>query len=372
MTSMLDPEVKPSPAREIAHKGKGCLAVIVALAVLLGGGYFFYDKASTFLTTFGEIPDYTGAGRSKITITIPDGASLDDIGSLLTDKGVIKSTKAWDKAVRQEELATSIQAGQYLMKTEMPAADALTLLINPGESRVRLQFTIREGLRLSVQVNDLVKGTKIKKSEFTDALAEPKKLGLPAYAKNRPEGFLYPETYELTADDTAATVLKRMVAQYTTVTQQLDFEEKAKQLDKSPYEALIIASIIEREVSNPQYRARVSQVLYNRLAKKQKLELDSTLIYGINSTRTTTSAADRKSTSKYNTYKYEGLPPGPIAAPGEDALEAAVDPEPGKWMYFVTVNFDTGETKFANTYAEHLKNVAQFRAWCAANTGKCT
>ena len=374
MSSMLDPEVPPSPARELAHKGKGCLAVVVALAVILTGTYLVYDRATTFLATFGEVPDFTGAGRARITITIPDGASLDDIGAVLVDKGVIKSTRAWDQAVRNEELATSVQAGRYLMKTQMPARDALNLLINPGESRVRLQFTVREGLRMSEQVKELVKGTKIKKSEFTKVLDEPKKLGLPGYAKNRPEGFLYPETYELTAEDTARSVLERMVSQYESVTGQMDFEAKAKKLDVSPYEALIVASIIEREVRNPAYRGKVARVLYNRLDKGQKLELDSTLIYGIKSDRTTTTAADRKSKSKYNTYKYEGLTPGPISAPGEDALEAAVNPEAGKWLFFVTVNFDTGETKFANTFAEHQKNVAQFQAWCQArgNAGKCT
>jgi len=374
VTSMLDPEVTPSPAREIAHKGKGCLAVIVALSVLLFGGYYVYDKTNSFLSTLGEVPDFTGAGKAPITITIPDGASLDDIGALLTDKGVIKSTRAWDQAVRQEELATSVQAGRYLMKTQMPATDALTLLINPGESRIRLQFTIREGLRMSQQINDLVKGTKIKKSEFDKVLDDPKKLGLPKYAKNRPEGFLYPETYELTAEATARSVLTRMVEQYESVTSAMNFEGKAKALDKTPLEVLTVASIIEREVSNPRYRGKVARVLYNRLAKDQKLELDSTVIYAINSNRTTTTPADRKTKSKYNTYRYEGLPPGPISAPGEDALEAASNPEAGKWLYFVTINFDTGETRFANTYPEHLKNVALFQRWCQAkgNAGKCT
>jgi len=158
------------------------------------------------------------------------------------------------------------------------------------------------------------------------------------------------------------------------VTSALRLEEKAKALDKTPYEVLTVASIIEREVSNPRYRGKVARVLYNRLAEDQKLELDSTVIYAINSNRTTTTAADRKTKSKYNTYRYEGLPPGPISAPGEEALEAAANPEAGKWLYFVTVNFDNGDTRFANTYEEHLKNVKLFQSWCQAkgNAGKCS
>jgi UPF0755 protein len=374
MSSMLDPEVEPSAARELAHKGKGCLAVIVALSVLLFGGYFVYDKANGYLSTLGETPDFTGAGKANITITVPEGATVDDIGALLVDRGVIKSTKAWDKAVRQEDLATSVQAGRYLMKTQMPATDALRLLINPGESRIRLQFTIREGLRLTDQIDDLVKGTKIRKSDYLDALDEPKELGLPAYAKNKPEGFFFPETYELTDDDTAETVLQRMVAQYKSVTNGMNLEAKAAAQNRSPYQVLIVASIIEREVRNPAYSTKVARVIYNRLDQGKRLELDSTLIYGIKSTRTTTTTADRKSKSKYNTYRRKGLPPGPISAPGRRALEAALSPAAGNWLYFTTVNFDTGATRFATTFAEHERYVAQFQAWCniPANARKCT
>ena len=132
-------------------------------------------------------------------MTVPEGATLDQIGDVLVETDVVKSAEAWDEAVASEERSTSIQAGRYLMQTEMPAIDALALLINPGESRVRAQFTMQEGLRLSAQVDVLVKGTKIKKSAYETALDKPKKLGLPAYAKNRPEGFLFPDTYELTA-----------------------------------------------------------------------------------------------------------------------------------------------------------------------------
>ena len=108
---------------------------------------------------------------------------------------MVKSTKAWDQAVRSEERATSVQAGSYLMKTQMAAIDALRLLINPGGSRVRSQFTVPEGLRLTAQVDVLAKGTKIKKTAYQAALKKPKNLGLPKYAKNRPEGFLFPDTY---------------------------------------------------------------------------------------------------------------------------------------------------------------------------------
>ena len=369
---MLDPETKPSPAKEIAQRGKGCLAVIIALTVLIGGGYFVYDRAGTFLANFGEVADYAGAGKEAVTVKIPEGSSLNDVGDILLDKDVVKSTKAWDQAVRGEQRSTSLQAGTYVMRTQLPAREALRILLNPSESRVRAQFTILEGLRLTAQVDALVKGTKIKKSAFQDALKKPQSLGLPKYAQNKPEGFLFPETYELTAKGTATSVLKQMVSQYNSVAKDVNLEAEARKLRYSPYQVLIVASIIEREVNNPEYRAKVAQVLYNRLDKGMVLGLDSTVIYAENLKTTTTTAKDRESDSPYNTYKRKGLPPGPISSPGKAALQAAANPEAGKWLYFVTVNFDTGETKFAETDKEHEQNVKEFQAWCRANKGRCT
>ena len=371
MSSMLDPEVKPSPAREIMHRGKGCLAVIVAAAVLAFGGYFVWDKANTFVSTFGEVPDYPGPGNAKVIINVPAGASLDEIGGILVDADVVKSNKAWAQALRSEDRAQTVQAGSYLMKTQMKAVDALRLLINPGSSRIRSKFTVPEGLRLSAQVDVLVKGTKIKKANFDAALKRPKTLGLPKYAKNRPEGFLFPDTYELTAESNATSTMQQMVTQYKSVTREIGFEASAKRMKKPPYQVLIVASIIEKEVNREEYRAKVARVIYNRLAKNMKLEMDSTVTYAENLEGTTTSDKARKSKSPYNTYRYKGLPPGPISAPGKAALQAATQPEKGKWLYFVTVNLDTSETKFANTKAEHDQLVAEFQAWCQANQGKC-
>jgi len=368
---MLDPEVQPSQAQEIARTAKGCLAGFVAAAGLSLGGYLVWDKASTFLSSFGEVPDYPGPGNEKVLVDVPEGASLDVIGGVLVEKDVVKSTKAWDRAIRSEERATSVQAGRYLMKTQMQAIDALRLLINPGSSKIRLQFTIPEGLRLTSQVNALVKGTKIKKSAYEKALDKPKALKLPKYAKKKPEGFLFPDTYELTADSTATSTLKQMVTQYKSVTREIEFEADANKLKRSPYEVLIVASIIEREVNREEYRAKVARVLYNRLDKDMKLGLDSTVIYAEKLKTNTTSKQDRKSKSKYNTYRYKGLPPGPISAPGKSALEAAANPDKGKWLYFVTVNFDTGETKFADNQADFEKIRQEFQAWCQSHPGRC-
>ena len=371
MTSMLDPDLKPSPAREFVHKGKGCLAVLIAVAVLVFGGYFVYDRASGFLASWGEIPDYPGPGKGQVTVTVPEGATVSQIGGILVDNKVIQSTAAWDRAVKTEERSTSIQPGKYLMQTELPAIDALTLLINPGESRIRSQFTVPEGLRLTAQVDALVKTTKIKKAAYEKALAKPKKLGLPSYAKNNPEGFLFPDTYELTEQASATSVLKQMTARFDDVAKETKLVAQAKKLKRSPRDLVIVASILEAEVRGEGDRAKAARVIYNRLDKGEPLGLDSTVIYAENLKTNTTTPKDRASNSPYNTYKVKGLPPGPINAPGKAALQSAANPASGDWMYWVTVNYDTGETKFAKTLAEHNKYVKEFQAWCQAKPGRC-
>ena len=120
------------------------------------------------------------------------------------------------------------------MKRQMRAIDALRLLINPGSSRVQSKFTVPEGLRLSAQVDVLAKGTKIKKSNFQTALKRPQNLGLPKYAKNRPEGFLFPDTYDLTAESTATSTMQQMVSQYKSVAREIQLEAAAKKLKRSP------------------------------------------------------------------------------------------------------------------------------------------
>jgi UPF0755 protein len=112
VTSMLDPDVKPSPAREIVHKGKGCLAVLVAAAVLVFGGYLVYDRVGGLLDGWGEVADYPGPGKGSLTVTVPEGATVSQIGDVLVENKVVQSQEAWNEAVASEERSTSIQPGR--------------------------------------------------------------------------------------------------------------------------------------------------------------------------------------------------------------------------------------------------------------------
>jgi peptidoglycan lytic transglycosylase G len=201
---------------------------------------------------------------------------------------------------------------------------------------------------------------------------KPQTLKLPAYAKNNPEGFLYPGTYDIPKNATADAILRLMTAQYAKTAAELKLPETAQRKQLDPYQAVIVASIIGAETNRPQDYAKVARVIYNRLQAGKKLQMDSTVHYVVGRDGGVfTSEEQRKKDSPYNTYMYDGLPPTPINSPTKDTLRAALNPAQGSWLYFTLVNLDTGETLFASTGDEHQANVKKLQAWCQAHKGRC-
>ncbi|WP_425308924.1 endolytic transglycosylase MltG [Ammonicoccus fulvus] len=379
MSNLLEPEQKKRPGEprdwnETARHLKSALAVIVSLAVLVGGGLFAYNKIGGAVAGAFVAEDYPGPGEADVEVDIPQGSTLDEIGSILVDADVIQSTRAFNEAVRETPNANSLQAGTYTLKTKMPAREALQAMLDAGIKGGK-RFLIREGLRLSEQVAELSKQTGIPEEAYNEALKNPDAYGLPVMAKGNPEGFLFPDTYEMAGND-PNNALKQMTANFTRKANEIQLEARAAELNRDPMEIVVVASIIEAEVRRPEDRAKVARVIYNRLEGKppMKLQMDTTVEYAVNKPRgtgATTSDAERANPSPYNTYVHEGLPPGPIAAPGKAALEAAANPEEGSWKYFVAINLDTGETAFADTFDQHQANVRKFQQWCQQNPGKC-
>ncbi len=202
-------------------------------------------------------------------------------------------------------------------------------------------------------------------------LEKPKALGLPSWAKDNPEGFLFPATYDVEPDATAASVLAQLVKRFNQALVDTDLETRAAAVGKSPLEVLTIASLIQAEAKLAVDFPKIARVIYNRLDDGMKLQFDTTVIYANGGKKSvTTTAEQRAKDSPYNTYMYAGLPPGPIDSPGQAAIEAALAPAEGDWIYFVAVNPDTGETKYGVTAAEHARNVEEFRAWLRANPGR--
>lgn len=364
-------EPMPPPVRRPGSWLKNLLAIVLSLGVLLGGGYFVVTKVMDGYLSFMSVPDYPGPGEQEVMVEIPSGATLTDIADLLVEADVVASTKAFLSAAQDNSGAAGIQPGSYQLMTRMKASDAVTALVN-RDAMVRNQVTIPEGLRTTLVLQRLSEGTGIPVADFEAALADPAALNLPEWANGQVEGFLFPETYAYDATPTAVEILSQMPIQFTQVTAGIDFVAKAQALGYSPYEAVTVASIIEKETRDPTYGPDIAQVLYNRLRMDMPLQLDSTVIYAVNSPGTiTTTDEERANESPYNTYVHKGLPPGAISNPGLNSLTSAVNPSSGTYIYFVAVNPDTGETKFASDAAGHQANVEEFQAWCRANSDRC-
>ncbi len=355
-------------ARRRARRGRRALVMLVALLVVGAGAAAGYVALKPVIAGFTASDDYSGQGSGKVTVTIADGASGRTIGRTLEQAGVVKSAKAFVDAAAANPKSGSIQPGEYELRQKMSAASAIALLLDPS-ARNADKVTVREGLRASEVVALLVKQTGRPKAEYTAALKDPEALGVPADAKGKVEGWLFPDTYQFGSQLTAEQQLTRMVQHTHEVLAGLGVSDSEAQ------RVLTIASIAEVEASSPEDYAKVARVIDNRLANKLgnggKLQLDSTVSYAVGKRTITTTADERNVDSPYNTYRYGGLPAGPISNPGKAAIEGALDPTPGPWLYFVTVNPSTGETKFAVTAEEHGRYVAQFRSWCQAHPGTC-
>jgi len=370
-----DPETGKLDYREIWYKVRAAFAVVLSLAVLGGGGFYVYTKAQDAWLEYRTAEDYIGNGVDPVQVTVPKGATLAQISDLLVAADVVKTAKAFDREADANADSKKIQVGKYNLKTQLPAKTALAMLLDP-KNIVRNRITLKDGQRLSQQVAGMSKATGIAVKDFNARLKDWKKLGLPTWAKNGAEGFIFPDTYELPDKPTAANVLKLPTDQFNAIATELGIEEGADALGYSPYQVLVMASIIEREAgTNDEDRPKIARVFYNRLAQGGKLESDATVAYANNITgRVFTTAAERRLDSPYNTYKYKGLPVGPITSPSKKSLEAALHPVEGDWLYFTVVNLDTGETLFANTLAEHNANGQKLQAWCTAsqaNRDKC-
>ncbi len=314
-------------------------------------------------------PDFSGEGSSSVQIEVAPGDSIAKIGNVLKAAGVVKSVDAFTTAAAQNPDSKKIAPGFYEMRLQMGAAEAIKRLLDP-QSKIVFKVTVPEGKRASDIYVLISAATGIALADLISVATDPVLLPLPEYANGNVEGFLYPATYEFPPGVTALETLTTMVAKFNAVAKQIDLIGLANSAGVTPYEALIIASLLEGE-GQPADFPKISRVVYNRLSEPMPLQFDSSVNYGLDKTDVILTTKLLNTPTPYNTYLNRGLPPTPISNPGLAALEASTNPAPGDWLFFVTVNFETNETKFTSSYSEFLKFKDELLAYCKENSETC-
>ncbi len=300
--------------------------------------------------------DYAAGTQGPLTaVSINPGDSLSTIGRELVDAGIAASVDAVVQAGNANAQSRYIAPGDYKLPAHLPAATAITLLLNPN-SRDSIKLVIPEGMRATA-IYGLV-AAKLK----TDTLTVQRAFNaqkLPTSASGRIEGYLFPATYEIKHSATPAEVAQMMLARFQQTAVQLELDRRARAEQMSVHDVMVIASILEQE-AGPADFSKVARVIMNRLAKNMPLQLDSTVNYGLGISHLKLSQSQLNKDTAYNTYLHTGLPPTPIDNPGAAAIEAALSPAVGDWMYFVTTDPKHMVTEFATTYAQFLALKAKF------------
>ncbi len=341
------------------------LAPLVALLVILvpvaiGGayGYSYYQNKY-------HPADYSGPGTGRVVVQVTSGDTATSLAPKLEQLGVVASARAFVLAAEHSTSTAGLLPGFYGMHLHMQASLAYAALLNPKDL-VEIPVTIPEGWRLSQIVAWLGAKSGIPVSAYDKVLKDPAALHLPAYANSKPEGYLFPATYDVLPHETALGVLTAMVQRFGQEAQMVNLPAAAGHVHLSQSQVIVMASLVQAEGGRLSDYPKIARVIYNRLAQGMPLQLDSTVLYGLHTYGIIASDQQLNSTSPYNTYRYKGLPPGPIDSPGNAAIQAVLNPSAGNWVYFVTVNPKTGETLFTSSQAQFQ----QFRLELEHNLGK--
>ena len=352
--------------------------VVMVVAVFVG--------TRLWNTVFGSGDDYSGNGKRDIVIHVQDGDSTTMVGETLHSQGVVATVRAFVNAAHGNAAITSIQPGYYRMRTEIPAANAVarlsdpnnrvgrlvipegrqvddttdmkTNVVNPGIFSLISRATCvdLDGDRRCVSVNDL---------RAAASNGAPTALAVPPWAvepvtelgkdHRRIEGLIATGTFNVDPAASAESILTSLISAGAVEYMKSGLLDSAQAMGLSPYDILVVASLVQQE-SNSQDFPKVAQVIYNRLHAHHTLEFDSTVNYPLDRREVATTDADRGLRTPWNTYVSQGLPATAICSPGVDALRAAEHPEPGDWLYFVTIDTQ-GTTLFTKDYQQHLANI---------------
>ncbi|WP_434994140.1 endolytic transglycosylase MltG [Arthrobacter sp. Ld5] len=357
----------PSKAKR-RRRLRRTVILLVVLALFAGTVYGAALMLRDFLG-LNDVKDYAGPGGEETVFTVPEGAGALAIGTGLETADIVADSGTFVEALGAIADGREVQPGEYEMRLQMSSSAAAEALLGEDPTMVSYAAVARD-LRQGEVFDILSESTGIPRAEF-DALAEdPGQFGLPDQALSL-EGYLHPGEYRFDVEATATEILTEMI---TATTDRL-VQDGVTDPDEQ-YDILTVASIVQAEAQEGDY-ATVAGSIFNRLKPGNTetnglIQSDATVTYGLGTRTYQLTEEEKKDTSNpYNTYANPGLPKGPIGSPSDAAIDATVNPADVPFYFWVTVNLDTGETKFSETYAEHLRYVAEYDEWCGDNPGRC-
>ena len=334
------------------------LAIVLVGGLVAGVGYVNRSSIRGFIDSFSE-EEFSGEGNGSTEFTVAKGDTGETVAKHLAAQGV---TKDYATTLRHIIAANpTFFPGTYSIPLQISSNKAIELLTNPTNMQTN-KVTIPEGWRVKDIIVRLSKVTGISVAKFAAEAEDLSQFDLPKAAPSL-EGYLFPATYSFDKSSDAKGILTIMVNR---MKQELERYGVAK---KDWHKTLTFASIVQREARLTDDFYKVSRVFRNRLDINMALQSCATASYGVGEFSIIVTNRILNDDNPYNTYKYAGLPLGPIAAPGSLALDATLHPVDGAWLYFVTWNLKTGETIFSNTYAEHQAGIVKWDQWMAENPG---
>jgi UPF0755 protein len=336
--------VKSSTPRSARRLWIGRVASLIAL-VLAGGLIWFLVQL---------FQPFKGAPHGGVTVVIPPRSTSSDIGRLLQRDGVISSSFFFELRATLAGERSDMRAGRYHLQLGMSYADVLTVLTTPPKAAKVTELTITEGQRRQ-QISALLRSQHIRGS-YLAATRSSKLLNLRAYGlRHKPpslEGFLFPDTYQLTDPVRISALVRDQLQTFRREFAKVNLGY-ARRKHLTPYDVLIVASLIEAETPTVHDRPLVASVIYNRLAFGMTLGLDSTTQYATGNFSRPLTVSQLRSLSPYNTRVHLGLPPTPIGNPGLAAMQAAAHPARTRYLYFFAKPCSRGSV-FAANYAQFL------------------
>lgn len=297
----------------------------------------------------------------KVEVLIEKGATVNEIAAELERAGIIRSTFGFRLATLVDPGAEDIQAGRYRLPTGLTARDALKALIDEGPlGEEFVVVTFPEGYWLEEFAGRLADNTDIPAKEFVRVATsgeirsdyQPRRI-------DTLEGLLFPSTYQIGVKEDARVVVEKLVREFDRRIRRLGVGG-ARDLGLRPYEAIIVASMVEAETFQDSERAKVARVIYNRLQEGMPLGIDATVLYALGKRKEELTQSDLAVDSPYNTRVIAGLPPTPIGSPGEASIRAALNPADGDWMYYVLSDCK-GHHKFSVDYDDFLRDKAAYQ-----------